>query len=186
MMWRVPQGIKVLINGRWRDDIATVTRPVPVWHGSKYGPEVFSNGVALAMGFKPIRHVNFDTEHYKKTGESEEEIDGTVVIIPSTEAKYTVPNLKKKFNKQLKSIGRPALLEAKAWIDYYTEFDNSNPKKAEWQQYITDIKAAYQTIKAEGIAISNYDDLVAYIRCEPDPATDGWRKHMPIEPDESE
>ena len=135
-------------------------------------------------GYKLLTTIPLDSENYTGTPELTE--DATTItedwanITPTT----TVNIRKKQFDIFVKTLGAGMITTAKYWInDYFGELDPTNPKKAEWEQYIVDLKAAYGTIKAEVVAIANYDALIAYIKCEPDPLVDGWRKHLPTQPE---
>jgi len=47
------------------------------------------------------------------------------------------------------------------------------------------MKITYGIIKDEMYpTITKYNDLVAYIKCEPDPIKNGWRRHLPTPPEE--
>ncbi len=186
-MWRVPQGVKVMVKANdWREGPREIARPMPTkafinneWHRVK----PYHDGTHLDYGIKPIRQQGYDSENYTATPTEDETATEIVKGWTNPQPKMSVANRKKAFDVFLKTLGASCIQTAKHWInDYFGELDNSNPKKAEWQQYITDLKAAYQTIRSEALPL-DYDTLVAYIKCEPDPETDGWRKHIPDQPD---
>uniref|UniRef100_A0A6M3IKQ5 Uncharacterized protein n=1 Tax=viral metagenome TaxID=1070528 RepID=A0A6M3IKQ5_9ZZZZ len=183
--WKVPQGFEVLINRAWQTGMTEIARPRRVKDSNKiqYGYEIFRNGVAQTMGFKPVRVVDpgeyYTTNGWEDIDEAAEVIRQPISLMP----KYTVLELKTLFNSQLKLMAKPLLKTAREWIDYYTNFDSGNPNLALWQTYITDMKTAYITIRAEvHPTITDYDVLVLYIKCEPDPLINGWKRHLPIQP----
>lgn len=188
-MWRIPAtGVKVMVKANdWREGERDIGRPLPVkvfengeWHRSK----LFHDGSHLTHGVKPIRQQGNDAENYDaaptETVETTEIVRAWTNITP----KMSVNNRKKVLDVFIKALGAGLVRTANYWInDYFGVFDANNPKKAEWQTYKVDLKAAYNTIKGEVLAISDYDDLIAYIKCEPDPLVDGWRKYLPDQPE---
>ncbi len=136
----------------------------------------------LSLGAKLFEYEYVDN-HYIPTGTIDSESDGVVIRSEIPKNKYTIGELKNKFNNDLKNLGKQLILTAKEWIEYYTEFPEAG-KLTEWQTYISDLKNAYGIIKSEvHPTITKYNNLVAYIKCEPDPKINGWRKYIPEQPE---
>ena len=187
--WRLPEGWFVRLAKIWRYTKNIKPGDVRAPDGTPYGKKIFYNGQALALGIKPIRKQGYDSENYKATPEETitptEVIDGWKDIIP----RMTLLKRKKKFALFLKTtIGIPNTRLANEMVRDLTDLDNADPLTAEWQTYKTDLKAAYDTIRTEVIAIDDYDELIKYIKCEgPDPEVEyGWRKYIPEQPIEEE
>ena len=134
--------------------------------------------------YKRLTTVALDSENY--TGEPQLTEDETTITEGWTDIapKMSVNARKKVFDKSVKELGASLIGTANYWInDYYDAFDSASPKHVEWLNYRDAVKTAYQTIKTEALAISDYDELIAYIKCEPDPLVNGWRKHIPDQPE---
>ncbi len=176
--WKVPDGYTVKV-GRALAVRSEILGPTLVKGsaGAIWGPEIFGTGKALELGFRPIRRETYDFVYY--TADPTETDTGTEFVRGWTNLtpKYTVGQLKTLFNDRLKSTAKPWLKIAREWIDYYTEFDSGSANLALWQVYITDLKAAYQTIRVEvHPTITDYDELVTYIKS-------GWQGHIPPRPE---
>jgi len=188
-MWRIPPtGVKVMVKANdWREGQRDITRPLPVkvlMNGKWHRANLFFDGTHLTYGVKPIRQQGYDSENYdataRETVETTEIVKDWIDIVP----KMSVNNRKKAFDKSVKELGASLIGTANYWInDYYGAFDAGNAKKTEWEDYVTALKAAYNTIKGEVLAITDYDELIRYIKCEPDPLVNGWRKHIPEQPE---
>ncbi len=175
--WKVPDGYTVRV-GRVLAVRSEIPGPTLARGpgGAIWGPENFGTGQMLALGFRPIRQESYDSENYNadatETDTGTEFVKGWENLTP----KMSVNNRKKAFAVFVKTMGKGLIQAAKGWInDYYGEFDSSNPLKAEWEQYVVDLKAADKKIKGEVAAISDYDALIVYIKT-------GWQAHLPSEP----
>ncbi len=183
-MWRIPAtGVRIKVRGimvEGQRDVREIG-VVDVFDSGHW--RRLNAGEHLGFGIKPIRQQGYDSENYTATPRETETDTEIVRDWTDLQPKMSAANRKKAFDVFLKTLGTGYIKTARYWInDYFGEFDPTSPKVAEWQQYITDLKAAYQTIKAEAIPL-NYTALIAYIKCEPDPVVDGWRKHIPDQPD---
>ena len=160
-------------------------KPLPKNIKSTSGFDLLPEERLNERGWYKFEETNsFDEVYYKSSGQVDALYAGVVKRTYTLKPIYTVGALKNVFKDRLKAIGKPLLRSAKSWIDYYAEFDDNNPKLALWQTYITELKTAYATIKAEvHPSITEYDELTRYIKCEPDPLVNGWRKHMPEQPE---
>jgi len=183
--WKVPDGWEVKTGKRLVAGRTEMARPtlVKAPNGNIYGKNIFLNGQAQALGWKPIRQQGYDSENYVATPRETETATEVVRDWINTQPKMSVNARKKLFGLWLRSYGFDLLKRIDTVLSEYIELDPTNPKRAEWAQYRTGLKAAYTTIRAEVLAINNYNDLIDYIKCEPDPLVDGWRKHMPAQPD---
>jgi len=182
--YKVPDGFEILLGSEWHKNITEINAPRRVKdpNGIQYKESEFPS-VATSLGFKPIRVVE-PGKYYTANGWEDIEEATEVIRQPtSLSPKYTVLELKTLFNSQLKLMAKPLLKTAREWIDYYTEFNSGNPNLGLWQAYIADMKAAYITIRSEvHPTITDYDVLVLYIKCEPDPLINGWKRHLPTQP----
>jgi hypothetical protein len=167
-MWMLPNG--QIVNRPKGVTIDNVIHPVDIFY--KWSKEDLAK-----IGIKPFREVKFDGSNYASIGFDDNEVNGEIVRTHDLQPKQTINQLKKQFGEELKLVGKENLLKARQELDYLQVFDSTSPNIGVWSQYITDLKTAWQTIKAEVLAISNYDVLVLYIR-------EGWQKYLPSAPEE--
>ncbi len=177
-MWKLPEGWHQRLAGTWRPH-REIKFPVEVRapDGTPYRKDIFTNGTAIILGIKPIRQQGYDKENYTATPIETETETEVVRDWENITPILTISNRKKKFDVFIKTMGKGLIQTANGWInDYFGEFDSSNPLKAEWEQYKTALKSAYQTIKGEVLLIDGYDELIVYIKT-------GWQENLPEQPE---
>ncbi len=63
-------------------------------------------------------------------------------------------------------------------MEYLSELDPSSPELSDWIVYKSDLKIAWQMIKAEVVSITDADELITYL------SASAWRLNIPRPPDD--
>lgn len=125
-----------------------------------------------AIGIKPFIEDGINDRFYKRASTYTEEIDGVVYKRWEVVERYTVEELKIRFNKKVVEQLKDLHLRAKSEVEFLSEFDPFNVMIGTLNRYMADLKTAYRMIRAEARTITDYSYLIEY----------QWESHYPQSP----
>ena len=77
----------------------------------------------------------------------------------------------------MRDMGRQTIKRVQDELVYLNNFEAASPEIAEWIAYRAAYKDAFMIIKADVVALTEFEDLIAYIESE-------WQAYLPIVPGE--
>jgi hypothetical protein len=167
-MWKLPNGSTTNFP---RDiDIDGVQYPKNIF--LRWTPEQLSK-----LGIFPFRENEIDDRHYRSMGHTDNQIGDTIVRTHTITPRYTLAKLKQIFGDMMRRMAKDVIVRMRDEVEFLQEFSPTDPELSEWATYRTDYKAAFQTIKSEAQAITDYQELVDYI-------DSGWQDRFPQLPNQ--
>jgi hypothetical protein len=168
-MWKLPNGS--IISSPKQVQIGDVVYPASIF--TKWTVEELN-----AIGIYPFTEKRVDSRYYTSSGFTDDIVDGCIVRTHTKVARITLNELKKQYGETIRDTGMSLLKRVRDNLDYLQEFDSGNTDEiTAWNDYKAALKAAYQTIKAEVLAITDFDEMIEYTQS-------GSSQHMPSAPDE--
>lgn len=123
----------------------------------------------------PFVEISYQERDFDSTGYTDLLIEGVVTRTHTLEPKRTLAAAKKRFAGVIRNRARELLIHARYEYEYLMEFEPASAELAKWVTYKAEFKAAIQSIKAEVIAINDYQTFIDYV-------DSGWRSLLPVPP----
>ncbi|MFQ5769717.1 MAG: hypothetical protein ACE5HX_04220 [bacterium] len=170
-MWKLPNG-----------NITSFPKPITI-NGTQYSKKIFTEWTTAelnAIGIYPFIEKRYDDKYYRSIKFKDVEKNGVITRTHTIVKRYTITQIKKQFRDEIRQVAHEYIKRYHSIQNYLKEFEPNNTTEiAEWDQWLADLKTAYQTIKTELAALTIYKDVIDYIQS-------GWQKHIPIAPDETQ
>ena len=167
-MWKLPNG-------------STTNFPKDIdIDGVQYSKNIFlkwTNEQLSTLGIFPFRENRIDDRYFKSMGYTDNQVGNEIVRSHTIMPRYSLSELKKRFGDTMRLMAKAVIVRMRDEVEFLQEFSPGDSELAEWAAYKTNYKFAFQTIKSEVQAISDYQELIDYIDI-------GWQDQIPQTPNE--
>jgi len=165
-MWKLPDG-KVLSNPR-QVKIGDTNYPARIF--SLWSTEELAN-----IGIKQYSEQKFDRRYFRAVSYGVDETATTYRKTCVVEPKFTRATLLQNLNVIVKATLISLYMRKKSELEAWVELDTSEAlsTQAKLDYYRTELRGAYQEIKAAYSALTDYQDIIDY----------QWQSLLPVEPD---